>query len=321
MISRLPAVRTLVAVAASATLLSLAAPASANAALGLALATFNWGPWLAYVVAIIVFEAIVIGRWLGFSIGKSLAYSTGANLLTAVLGSPVSSIASYSFPLISGSVLDPNPFGQTLALFAAFGVASACIEAGVWWHAVRERAHKVGASRRRLLARSAVAHLVGVPLGLGILLIPGRPYRGLEMRVSHQRHAWLQTQVLMAINDYLGEHEALPPDRTYAELLERLQPRLGRFAADPGLWAAAYHPVYHRFDTGEMRRGAAVEWNPAVASEKLLEGPPRTIWLTRSRVDGFCEGLVMQLPGVVVSRTIDPERLGFAQPGTRSQYR
>ena len=119
-----------------------------------------------------------------------------------------------------------------------------------------------------------------------------------------------------ALNDYIGQHEALPPDRTYAEVLQRLRPQLGRFGRDPGLWAAAYWPNYHRFDLGEMRR-APVEWNAAAGREKLFEGPPRTLWLTRSRADGRYEGMVIDLPGAMVGRTSDPAKLGFG--GTASE--
>jgi hypothetical protein len=90
------------------------------------------------------------------------------------------------------------------------------------------------------------------------------------------------------------------------QLLTLLKPNLGRFAADPGLWAAAYVPDYGRFDTGEMRRNP-IEWNTAVAGKKLddLAG---TVWLTRSIYHGFTEGLVWSGR---VERNTDPKVLGY----------
>src|SRR5439155_25294454 len=108
----------------------------------------------------------------------------------------------------------------------------------------------------------------------------------------------------------IGEHEALPPDRTYEDVLERLRPRLDGFASDPGLWAAAYRANYRRFDLGEMRR-RPIEWNAAAARRKLSEGLSQPLWLTRSRWDGWCEGLVLD-PSLAVRRTADPQKLGFA---------
>lgn len=293
---------------AGATLLLSAAPASANGAMGLALGTFGWDLWGIYVAAMVLFEALVMGRLLRVPLLGALGRSVWANFLTAILGGVVSGILSYIFLGVFGSRLNPNPFGQTLLLFTLFALASAPVEARVWLGAPTTTSKKPHHSR--VLALSFAVHLLGVPLGLAVLLSPVRPYPGLEMQVGAQRHVFLQGELRGALNDYIGQHQALPPDLTYAEVLQRLRPDIDRFGRDPGLWAAAYRPIYHRFDLGEMRR-APVEWNARAAREKLFEGPPRTLWLSRSCSDGHCEGLVMELPGAMVGRHSDPVKLGY----------
>jgi hypothetical protein len=290
---------------AGAVLALLPSPASANGAMSLALGTFGWELWSVYVVATVLFEAFVMGRWLRLSFGKALLYSLGANFLTAIAGGVISGVVSYGFLGVFGSRLNPNPFAQTLFLFTLFGLGSGLVEAIIWRESKPVRSGEV--TGRRVLALSLAAHLVGVPLGLAILLAPDRPYRGLEMQVEGER-GWLENSLRNALNEYIAEHQALPPDRTYEEVLERLRPRLDRFGTDPGLWAAAYRADYHRFDTGERRR-APIEWNAAAAGEKPFEGPPRTIWRTRSCWDGWCTGLVFDGG---VRRTSDRQMLGFA---------
>lgn len=301
---------------AGCTLLLVAAPASANGAMSLALGTFGWDMWGAYVVAIVLFEALVMGRFLRVPVAKALTASVGANFLTAVVGGVVSGFLSYGFLGMFGSRLNPNPMGQTVVLFTLFAVVSAPAEAWVWLRATSGSRKTFGA--RHVSRLSLVVHLLGVPLGLAILLSPGRPYRGLEMQVHAQREVWLLHHVRKALNDYVALHQALPPDRTYAEILQRLRPQLGPYASDPGLWAAAYRPNYYRFDLGEMRR-VPIEWNPGLGKEGLFEGPPRTVWLSRSCSDGgYCQGLIVDLPGRVVGRTTDPVKLGLKGSGSEA---
>jgi hypothetical protein len=296
------------AVALTAATLLAAAPASANGAMALALGTFEWGPWCIYVAATILFEALLMGRFLKVPIRMALALSILANGLTAIGGGVVSGILSYTFLGLFGSRLNPNPLGQTLLLFTLFALVSAPVEASVWLGAPFAWAKKL--TRRHVLRLSFGVHLLGVPLGLAILLAPPRPYHGLEIQVAAERQVWLQHELQRALSEYMAEHRALPPDRTYEDVLRRLRPQLGPFAGDRGLWAAAYRPDYHRFDVGEMRR-VPIEWNASVSNEKLDSGPTRTVWLSRSSGDGYSEGLVIELPGGVVERTTDPAKLGF----------
>jgi len=108
---------------------------------------------------------------------------------------------------------------------------------------------------------SVLVHMAVIPVGLAILLIPDRPYRGIEGQVFAHRIYWLRPYVKLALNDYLSRHGSLPPGHTYGEVLAAVKDKMGAYADDPGLWAAEYLPDYSRFDTSEARRGERMEWN------------------------------------------------------------
>jgi hypothetical protein len=285
------------------------APAWANGAMSLALATFAWGPWLGYVIATILYEAWAFGQILALPWKQALMRSLAANAVTAGVGGCVSGVLAYPLLGIFGTTLNPNPLAQTLLLFAAFGLVSAWIETGVWL----ELAAPAGLSSRRLFARSCLVHVTGVPLALAILLLPSRPYPGLEGQAYSQRFFWLGRQeVRRALEESIVQHQRVPAVESYGELLETLRPKLGRFAGERDLWTAAYAPHYQRFDTGEARRGAPVEWNVRPAGfARILRGElPGPIWLTRVRANGWTEGLVLETGGRVRA-TSDPVALGY----------
>ncbi|MCW3054058.1 MAG: hypothetical protein JWN14_3228 [Chthonomonadales bacterium] len=300
------------------TLLGVLLPsvASANGAMSLALATFAWGPWLAYVVVTILFEAAALGKWLHVPFAQAVRCSLGANFVTALLGGLFSGLACALLGFYGGR-LNPNPFGQTLLLFTLFGSLSALIEA-YFWRAAADKSlcKEIGpegtATQRpqQITLRCLIVHLVGVPVGLAVLLIPSRPYPGLEGQVYATRLYYLEQRGLKkALQDYMGEHQALPSVRSYEELLQLLKPNLGQFARDPDLWAAAYLPDYHRFDTTERKRDP-IEWNSRASGYKLSD-EAKTLWLVRSRYHGFCEGLVLN--GMGLKRTTDPKALGYPE--------
>jgi hypothetical protein len=308
------------------TLLCLLIPsaASANGAMSLALATFAWGPWLAYVVVTIVFEAATLGKWLHVPFARALGCSLSANLLTALLGGLFSGLACALLGFYGGR-LNPNPFGQTLLLFTLFGSLSALVEAYFWSSAAESsivnRPFQAGAaslSHRKVTMRCLLVHLLGVPVGLAVLLIPSRPYPGLESQVYATRWYYIGKGGLSGLKrplqDYISEHEALPLVHSYAELLQLLKPNL-RYSNDPDLWAAAYVPDYHRFDTTEMKRNP-IEWNNRAIIYKPTDEDDRdhkALWLVRCRHTGFCEGLVLRPPGgLMVERSTDLKDLGYA---------
>jgi hypothetical protein len=266
-------------------------PASANGAMSLALATFNWIPWMAYVVVTVLFEAWALGRWLKVPVPDALRCSVVANFVTAIIGGVMSGPLSYGFLGIFGSRLNPNPFGQTLFVFTLFGLLSAYVEAHFWFCTKQDLDETV--RRGHTLGRCIVIHLIGIPLGLCILLSPSRPYRGLEEQASYRRHHLIPYRVSQAWNDYVEEHNAPPVAHSYEELLELLRPRLEQFANDPGLWAAAYAPNYHRFDTTEMRR-EPVRWNPRAMRLKPSDTSDKRVWLVRRGEGRNATGIVLQ---------------------------
>jgi hypothetical protein len=298
--------------------LLLPTAASANGAMSLALATFGWGMWLPYVVVTVAFEAVMLSRWLRVPMRRALKTSLGANFLTAIIGGFFSGILAYIFYDSFGSRLNPNPFFQNLLLFTLFGVGSACVEAILWDRVVEKSlpaetsTNRPKARPRSVLAWVLLVHLLGVPVGLGVLLIPARPYPGLEGRVGGERRR-LDYAVQKALQGYIMRNHRVPSVQTYEELLELLKPDLDRYAHDPDLWAAAYIPHYARFDTGERRR-EPLEWNRSIAGRKLSEDSEEILWLTRRTYYGYYQGLIVN--GDYVDRTRDPKQLGYTNVAT-----
>ncbi|MBV9852080.1 MAG: hypothetical protein JO250_20635 [Armatimonadetes bacterium] len=304
------------------------APASANGAMGLALATFDWGPWLAYVAVTVAFEAAAMGWWLRIPPARALGCSLKANTVTALIRGLFSGIAC-AFLGFYGNQLNPDPFGRSLLLFTGFGVLSALAEARFWGKAANwgkggnaspgQEATAGGPTPPRpwhVVSRCLAVHLAGVPVGLAVLLIPSRPYPGLEAQVYATRVYYLEDSDLRrALREYVTNHQAVPNVHSYGELLSLLRPGLGRFAHAPDLWAAAYVPDYRRFDTTEGCR-SPIEWNGRAAGRRPYDddgvtagNAERPLWLIRSRQGRFCHGLVLE--GDLVKSTHDPRELGY----------
>src|SRR5690348_16351533 len=89
-------------------LVFLPASASANGALGMALATFDWLPWLAYAAVTVAFEAWLLGRGLAIPYAHALRLSLLANFLTAMAGGFLTGILVYPCLGMLGSVINPN---------------------------------------------------------------------------------------------------------------------------------------------------------------------------------------------------------------------
>jgi hypothetical protein len=283
-----------------------ASPAHANGAMSLALTIFEWRTWLLYVAATLVFEAWALGKLLRVPLGRSIGVSLVANLLTGLLGASCLGMVAYGAP---ENRLNPNPFGHTLTVFLVYGLLSALVEANFW-----ASASPLIMSWRQLAQRSIVVHLLGVPLGLAILLAPARPYRGLEMQVGTNRQLGFHHRDLAkALEKYVTRHGRLPPARSYAEMLEMVRSDLGEVGKWPDLWASAYQPVYHRFDTGEARRGPMIEWNAALAADRRpAERLPATVWVIRKKYpDGYYGGLTWTPYTVIFKWVYRPALLGY----------
>jgi hypothetical protein len=164
----------------------------ANGAMGLGLEMFQFDYWLVYVVVTVLFEAWWIGRRIGLSWPGSLAISVFANAITALVCPFLLTPALHG--TFVGTTLDPNPFGNALALFLGFGLISALLETVIW-----KPTSKVSNSGG-LLWRSLTAHLIGVFMSLAILLIPAQPYRGLEYTSARWRFDELKSWARMAVS-------------------------------------------------------------------------------------------------------------------------
>ena len=300
--------RLFVILLAVATLTCSSTPVSANGAMGLALATFPWTVWLVNVIVTVLFEAAWLGRALKVPFHIAIRTSLAANFASAIIGGFLSGIVSYSFYGVFGTRMNPNPFGQTLLVFILFGLGSALVETFFWTGPATKSA---GVYRPlRVLRQSVAAHLLVIPIGLAILLLPERPYVGLESQAAGERHGYLRSPFKKAVEDYIAERRAFPPVRTYEQLLTLWKPQLGSRGGDRDLWAAAYVPEFHRFDTGEMRKGPHVEWNPQASGKKILESSTGIMWLTRVRASEWCSGLVIVLP-YTIRWSNSQKELGF----------
>ena len=249
--------------------------------MALAFGTFQWGPWLAYVVVTVLYEAAVLARWSRAGWWKSLGVSVGANFVTGIFGTAfVSGIFGYTIYSVGAkSRYEPNPLVHAVVSLLVGGVFSALIEALFWKQLANRPAWKA----------SLLTHLVGIPLALAILLLPERPYTGLESQASFRRH-YVRKDATRALNEALGQAEEhgkpfLAP-RDWNALLADAK------LDGTDLRAAGFSPHFGRFDTGEAGREPA-EWNPALVGKDLLK-LERPVWLVRWGASTYPEGIVWE---------------------------
>ncbi len=238
--------------------------------MGLGLEMFDLRYWFAYVGAMVIFEAWLIGRWFKVSWGVSILVSVIANTFTGVLCGGLGCCAPILHQSFVGSKLDPNPFWNAVALLAGLAIPSAWLESIVWRRAVK------GHSDWEVIKRSSFVHLLTVPLGLAILLIPAEPYRGLSSGRS-------LTFVTRALRDYVRDKEHLPTSSDPRRLVEELAPYLGEHRKE------AIYTLFEvdrsRFATGERWRYPK-EINRAVLGKRVPDEPtgdPRWVWFIRDR--------------------------------------
>lgn len=283
----------------------VAAPASANGAMGMALATFEWPLWLTYVAVTVILEAVLFGVWLRVTPMRALGLAIAANALTGLIGGYLSGIPSYAFQGAFGSSTNPNPFGRILLLFALSALISAWLESKVWFAGVRnlDRPPSPGG----LSAVSLAIHLLTLPVGLAILLSPDRPYPGLVGQTWYYRKINFERPVAEALQSYLSAHTTLPRAADGEAFIRALakEPPLRDL---PDAWLVAYRPDQARFDTREMRR-KPLEWNAANRFHREKSESP--VWVLRFRTEGdWARGLVVY-PGGEARWTQDREELGY----------
>jgi hypothetical protein len=252
-----------------ALLLGWSGTALANGAMGLGLEMFQSSYWYVYVATMVGLEAWLIGRWFGVSWLRSLVVAAGANAFTGLLCG-MGAIAPFLHSSFVGTGLEPRPLPNAVALLAIFAIPSAVLEAFVW--------HFGGglAKERRLLGRVILVHVVTIPVALAILLVPARPYLGLESQSYYSRRMEI-ARLGKALERYARTHEELPEAATALELLQAVSP----LSYPPLQPAAVFVPQFGRFDLRETRR---VPWelNPELSGAPLEYGDEtRWVWVLR----------------------------------------
>lgn len=303
LISRQGARTALLCAAASA--LMTPAPASANGAMGLALATFPPPWWALYVLVTLMVEAALIGVLLRVPWRLALSGSLAANAVTGLTGCLCSGIPSYAFEGVFGTLTNPNPFGRIVLLFSLSALISGFVESVVWRSWLRNE--PLQPTTRRMRSVVLGVHLATVPVGLGVLLIPSRPYPGLEGQTDYQRRIAFERPIRDALELYLQDHETLPEADSAEAFLQQLI-RSSPLESRKDAWLMAYEADQARFDTHEMRR-KPLELNPAAHSYHR-EKTTKPVWILRRRPhDGWTRGLVIE-PYGTVKWTSDPALLG-----------
>lgn len=231
-------------------LVALPTFALANGAMGLGLEQWDLNYWFAYVVATVVFEGWYIGKRLGLPSWRGLSVSILANLFTGVLCAGGGLLAPFLHSSFVGSSANPNPLLNAVALLAIFAIPSGLFEY-LFWRTMLTKGSR-SCSIEDLFKRTMVAHLLVIPLGMVILLVPDRPYRGLEAVANSQRR-WRLSDFRVELDSYIQEHSALPTATNFEELLREIPSTTKMPDADPR-WLMFYKAQYERFDTGETRR-------------------------------------------------------------------
>ena len=292
-------------VGAMVAVLGIAASAQANGAMGLGLEMWDLRYWLAYVVAMVALEAWLIGRWLKISWIKSAVISIVANAVTGGLGAASGFFAPFLHISIIGSSANPSPFPNAIALLTLFAIPSGWIESIVWRWATRTK--DVWPFVKHVL----LVHLITVPIGLAILLIPERPYPGLEITTAYGRRAALYN-VSIALENYVRAYEALPGSQTVDGLARELVPH--SFSNDSDMTVALHHGTFSRFSTGDSWQHP-FEINPELVGMPLIideKAEEQWVWYLRTpdMGTGYRWGLVIDLNTGDVRPESDSASLG-----------
>ena len=253
-------------------LLAIAATASANGAMGLALEMFELRTWFVYVAVTIVLEAFVIGRAANLNWKKSLGVSLLANFITAATCAYPGCFVPVLHGSFVGSGINPNPFWNSVALLTFYGLVSALVEGFIWAGFVAKDA------KSRTRVASLTAHLVGVPVALMILLIPARPYQGLERTINRQR-MYFVTSLHESVGLQIRKTNRTPSNSSASALISAAAE--GAHDDASNAWAAGYKANFERFDTHEMKR-EPIEINPGVLGRPVdTNGGQYWVWLIR----------------------------------------
>lgn len=278
--------------------------------MGLGLEMWDLRVWFAYVLAMILLEAWLIGRWLEMAWPESLARSLVANAFTGFMCGGAGLVAPFLHMSFVGSKLDPNPLLNSVALLLIFAVPSGIFEAIVW--GLRTD------SKKAYFGRCLLVHVLTVPVGLAILLIPPKPYLGLEAITEGARRIQCH-DLIGVVGSYVADKGHLPNSMTPTAFIAELKPYIAKAKADMAKTApyvgdleqdlelTLYEPRFDRFATGEDHEHPW-EFNPAVAGKKIDESQPsKSVWLTRSPNGKF--GIVVDLSTGAVTYSHDSKEL------------
>ncbi|MGC4045287.1 MAG: hypothetical protein QM758_15960 [Armatimonas sp.] len=147
-----------------------------------------------------------------------------------------------------------------------------------------------------------LVHLVGIPLSLLILLLPSRPYTGLEVEVRHRR-GLVRHAVVKALEKTVrnSKDKPVPLPKNWDELLELVGPAMpepGKYSPEV-LKVSGFEPCFSRLDTSEAFRATA-EFNPALVG-KDLRSIPKPNWLVRWQWFGYSRGVVIEEDGTMTT--------------------
>lgn len=294
---------------AALVLLLLAAGAQANGAMGLGLEMFDLRYWFAYVAAMVVLEAWLIGRWLKLGWPASLGVSLLANFFTGVFCGGMGLCAPFLHGSFVGSQLNPNPFINAVVLLSMWALPSAYVESVIWRRAAKRPDHWL------VIKRSLLVHVLTVPLGLAILLIPERPYRGAESLTQMHRRIKLK-YVERGLEAAIGESGAVPARAEPAALIKQIAPYLDPDDPVDELEAVFYEPRFSRFATGEARKHP-LEINRRLLGRKIPESSQsieeQWMWFARPADNrtGYQWGLAIETGTGRVHVTRDRKQLGY----------
>lgn len=167
--------------------------ARANGSMGLGLEIWSLDSWAAYCVSMILLEAWLIGRRAKIAFPKSLLISLCANFVTGMACGPLGCCAVFLHP---GST-NPNPLLNSIIVLIAFAIPSGLVESILWTRFL------VSEDRWILVGWSVAVHLMTIPVGWAILMIPEHPYRGSELNAAAWR-SWGLNDCSRQINTFIA---------------------------------------------------------------------------------------------------------------------
>jgi hypothetical protein len=207
-------------------------------------------PRLSWAVAClnVLLQGIVMRGPLGLSWVRSLIYSVLINGAAAF-------IALLSCPVAPRSVWrGGNPFLYAISDLAVLAVTVLIVTMGAWW-----RVPKEPRPFARVAAFVALSQIVWLPLALALLMIPDRPFPGLE-RAESRRRAFLLSGRLMdeplVIPTFASPEEFVTKLGLPAEVAH--EPRYPRFAShDVGPARLQVNTALSDFRPG---KGTGTQW-------------------------------------------------------------